>query len=115
MKVQRKLAPGTIVEAEGDTVAELFEKLAALEEVFSRQQCGLFRKTSITFTVRRDKDNHVYHMAVCNSCGGEFRFGVRKNPVGMLFPQLKDADGNKKPNAGWSKWQPNGSGVADNF
>jgi hypothetical protein len=113
MKVQRKVSPTTILEAEGQTVAEVFEQLARLEEVFHGHEiCGLCKKPGAAYRVRQDKDGNKYHEAVCLACGAEFRFGVRKTPAGVLFPQRKDAEGNVKPNDGWSKWTPNGEAGA---
>ncbi len=106
MKVQRKITPTTIVEAEGETVAEVFEALAALESVFhGHETCGLCGKTGVSYSCQQDKDANRYYKALCDSCGAEFRFGVKKSPPGVLFPQLKDKDGNWKPNGGWAKWQ----------
>jgi len=105
MKVQRKVSPTTILEAEGQTVAEVFENLARLEEVFhGHETCGLCQKTAIAYTVRQDKDGNKYYQASCLACGAEFRFGQRRQPEGALFPQMKDKDGNWKPNDGWAKW-----------
>ena len=107
MKVQRKISPTTIVEADGQSVAEVFESLAALESVFAgHETCGLCGKVGVRYQVQLDKEAHKYHKAVCLACGGEFRFGVRKAPAGVLFPQLKAQDGTVKPNGGWSKWTP---------
>ena len=107
MKVQRKISPTTIAEAEGQTVAEVFEALASLEEVFSgHETCGLCKKSGVRFQVRRDQKGNKYYQAVCLACGAEFRFGVRRDPPGMLFPQLRDEQGNVKPNGGWAKYQP---------
>lgn len=106
LKVQRKLNANTIIEADGQTTAEVFEKLASLEEVFRVTQCGKCGCDRVTFTVRRDKEDHVYYQAQCldANCGAEFRFGVRKKPAGTLFPQLKDRDGNWKNFGGWLIW-----------
>lgn len=107
MKVQRKISPTTILEAEGQTVAEVFEALARLEEIFhGHEVCGLCQKANVAYQVRQDKEGNKYYQAVCLSCGGEFRFGVKKSPPGALFPQMKDKDGNWKPNGGWAKWSP---------
>lgn len=107
MKVNRKVSPTTIVEAEGATVAEVFEALAALEEIFSgHETCGACGNVGVHYSVRRDKQDNKYYQAVCNKCGAEFRFGVRRAPPGSLFPQMKDRDGREKPNNGWVKWQP---------
>lgn len=107
MMIERKISATTIVKAEGQTVAEVFEALARLESVFGREVCGLCQKTGVRYDVQEDKEGHKYHKAICLSCGGEFRFGVRKTPPGVLFPQLKDKDGVWKPNGGWAKWEAN--------
>jgi hypothetical protein len=107
MKVQRKISATTIVEAEAETVAELFEALAALEEIFAgREVCGLCSKAGVRYQVRRDKQGNKYYQAVCLACAAEFRFGVRRDPPGQLFPQLKTEAGEYKPNGGWAKWEP---------
>ena len=105
MRVQRKVSPTTLIEADGATVADVFEALAYMESIFhGHEVCGLCQKRDVTYQVQQDKEGHKYHKAVCLSCGGEFRFGVRKSPPGVLFPQLKDGDGNFKPNGGWLRW-----------
>lgn len=105
MKIQRKISPTTIVEAEGQTVAEVFEALARLEGIFAGYEtCGLCQHTGVRYAVQEDKEGHKYHKAVCLSCGAEFRFGMRKTPPGVLFPQIKDQNGNYKPDGGWAKW-----------
>lgn len=113
MKVQRKISPTTIVEADGPTVADVFESLARLEEIFhGHEVCGLCHGPDVRYQVRQDKDGNKYHHAVCMEprCGAEFRFGQRREPKGVLFPQLKDADGNWKPNGGWAKFAPHVEG-----
>ncbi len=107
MKVQRKVSGTTIVEAEGGTVKEVFEAIALLESIFcGHETCGLCGKTGVRYECQHDKDGNAYHKAICLACGAEFRFGVKKAPAGVLFPQLKDKDGNWKPNGGWAKWTP---------
>lgn len=106
MKVQRKVSATTILEADGATVAEVFETLARLESVFhGYETCGLCGGRETTYVVQQDREGNHYYKSVCLSCGGEFRFGVRKAPPGVLFPQLKDADGRVKANGGWSKYE----------
>jgi hypothetical protein len=107
LKVQRKISPTTIVEADGQTVAEGFDNLARLEAVFGGDEtCGLCGKAGVRYECQSDKEGNVYRKAVCRACGAEFRFGLRKGDDGILFPQLKDKDGHQKPNKGWAKWQP---------
>jgi hypothetical protein len=108
LKIQRKVSATTIIEVDGETPADLFERLAQLESVFhGHETCGLCKKTGVSYQVQRDKENNRYFKAVCDACGAEFRFGVKREGAGILFPQLKDKDGAVKPNGGWSKWEPN--------
>lgn len=114
MKVQRKISPTTLIEAEGQTVADVFEALSRLEEVFhGHEVCGLCHGKDVSYQVRQDKDGNKYYQAVCQAdgCHAEFRFGVKKQPAGVLFPQLKDRDGKWKPNGGWTIW----SGTDNNY
>ena len=109
MKVQRKVSATTILEAEGSTVAEVFEALARLENVFNGHEvCGLCKSNRTAYQIVQDTQGHKYHSVLCMACGGEFKFGMRKAPPGCLFPQYKDADGNWKPNNGWTKWEGKG-------
>lgn len=103
MKIQRKLGRSIIVEAEGQTPAELFDALAMLEEIFRPRPCGLCKSDDITFTMRQDKDGHKYRQAQCLKCKAEYRFGARKGPGGLLFPQAVAKHGHKE-NDGWFKF-----------
>jgi hypothetical protein len=105
MKVQRKLGINTIVEAEAPTPAELFDALAMLEEIFRPRPCGLCKGAAVTFTMRQDREGNKYRQAQCTGCGAEFRFGLRKGPGGLLFPQANSKHGHKD-NGGWSKFEP---------
>ena len=102
MKVQRKITSTTIVEVEGDTLTEVFEQLAALEEIFGGPNaCGRCKKTDLRHQVRTVDKNKFYEL-VCLSCRSTFRFGVRREPVGAMFPQLKDPKTDRpKPDGGW--------------
>jgi len=105
MKVQRRVSPTTVIEADGDTVAEVFEALARLENVFcGHETCGMCGQVGVRYEVQTDKESNKYYRAVCLSCAAEFKFGVRKAPAGVLFPALKTKDGALKPNGGWEKW-----------
>lgn len=106
MKLTRHLSMMVSVEADGDTVAEVFERLAQLEEVFTAcPSCGLCKSDRITYRVRLDAEGNKYYEAVCLACRGEFRFGQRRTPAGVLFPQLKDGSGNIKPDGGWIRYE----------
>jgi hypothetical protein len=111
MKIQRKLSPNTLVEAEAATVLELFEQLSQLEEIFRAGPCGLCKGTQVSFRTR-EVSGVKFHEALCLGCGAAFTFGTRKGPAGMLFPQRKDGDGKWKANGGWSRWAPQNGGEA---
>ena len=106
MKVQLKINPNTILEAEGKTVKEVFTNLAQLEDAFSIGQCGLCG--SAVNHVVRTVDKYTYYEARClnKACRAKFTFGQSKNTEGALFPQKKDKDGNWKANGGWEIWRP---------
>jgi hypothetical protein len=105
VKIIRKISATTIIEAEGQTMVELFEKLSQLEEIFRSGPCGLCKGTQVGFRTR-EVSGVKFHEAVCLGCGAVFAYGTKKQPAGMLFPQRKDADGNVKANGGWTKWTP---------
>lgn len=91
MKITRKVSPSTIVEAEGDTVADVFDALARLESVFSgHETCGLCGETGVRYETQEDREGNKYRKAVCVHCGAEFRFGLKRGDGGIVFPQLKD-------------------------
>jgi hypothetical protein len=114
MKVTRKLSGNTVVEAEGQTMVEMFEKLSQLEEIFRPGPCGLCRGTQVGFRTR-EVGGVKFHEAWCHGCGAALGFGTKKQPAGVLFPQRKDSDGKWKPNGGWSKWVPPANGEGTDF
>lgn len=105
MKIQRKISANTVIEAEGQTMVELFEQLSQLEEIFRPGPCGLCEGTHTGFRTR-EVGGVKFHEAVCLGCKAAFAFGQRKGAGGQLFPQRKDGDGKWKPNGGWAKWVP---------
>ena len=104
MRVQHKVGPAIIVEADGVNPAEVFDSLASLEEIFRPRPCGLCKSMAITLTLRTDKEGNKYRMQTCLACGAEFRFGLKRGPGGILFPQLKDKQGKPKPDGGWVRY-----------
>jgi hypothetical protein len=106
MNIQRRLGASVVVSASGSSVAEVFDALAQLEEIFRPRACGLCKGTNITYTLRTDREGHKYRAAECQHCHAEYRFGVRKAlPAGQLFPQTKDpTTGKPKPDGGWVRW-----------
>ncbi len=105
MKVQVKVSPKVLVEADGETQTDVFQQLAALQEVFGRfDKCGKCGGTDLRFIVREDKDENKYHEIHCQNpeCRARLAFGQNKKGGG-LFPKRKDGD-NYLPDGGWLRW-----------
>lgn len=112
MKIQRKMNGNTVVEAEAQSMIELFEQLSQMEEIFRPGPCRLCQGTTIGFRTR-EVGGVKFHEAVCLGCGAAFAFGMRKGAGGALFPQRKDAEGKLKANSGWSRWTPTNGGSVE--
>lgn len=106
MKAHYKTANGRITfELEGSGQKDLFEGIAALQEVFeSDSKCGVCGATDIKFRVRK-VDSFTFYELHC-SCGARLSFGQSKD-MKSLFPKRKDDTG-WLPDRGWSKYQPKG-------
>lgn len=112
-RVRYALNDKVVVEAEGETMVDVFEELAELCEVMvhlspaKKQNHPNADNAGKTFddvvpVVRVVEDNKFYEF--------RSRFGSMKKPLGVakkgggLFPKLKDADGNYLPDNGWRAW-----------
>lgn len=114
MKVSYTTKDGRLTaEFEVDTQVELFEELAAFQEIFENRTCSRVingkTKTSdnTVFRVRKDKDENKYYEMVCVDGDPDLflakrAFNVHKTPKGYLYWEVKDKEGNfKKP---WVKY-----------
>lgn len=103
MKVSKQVGNMTI-EAEGETIKEVFAELARMEEVFGEQKCGKCGCGELKFIVRNIDDN-LYHELCCTNynCRAKLSYGVHKKGGG-LFPKRKDDKEVYLPNGGWLKW-----------
>jgi hypothetical protein len=107
MKVTLKVRDNLTIEVEAEEQKDAFAQIASANEVFRDRKCGLCGKTSTRLNYRLAQGKHKYYEIVCNSCGAQFGLGIHQEG-GTLFPQYKDNDtGEKLPNHGWSKWEPN--------
>ena len=104
MKLQVKVSPTVIVEAEGKVQTELFEQIAALQEVFGNGKCGKCGGSDLQYVVREDKDQNKYYELRCQNlqCRAVLAFGQHKKGD-SLFPKRKDGE-TYLPNGGWQKW-----------
>jgi len=115
MKVQVKVSPKVIVEAEGTTQTTIFEQLASMQEVFGQfGQCGKCKSDELQFIVREDDKKHKYYEILCRKCFAKFGFG-QKSDGGALFPRRKETEnqsvmqgqleaGAKLPDGGWTRY-----------
>ncbi len=101
MKVNFRLNNLLTVELDGENQRDLFEKLAAVQEVFGNDTCGKCKSTDLKFVVRENDGNKYYELH-CKKCTARFSFGAHKQTL-TLFPKRKDGD-NWLPDGGWTKW-----------
>ncbi len=78
------------VAVEAESQKELFETLAAYQEVFSIAKCGGCKKTNLQFSVREQADSkdkvHKYFELRCQDCYAKLPFGQHDNGK-TLFPK----------------------------
>lgn len=109
MKLQYTTANGRMtVEIEGKTQSELFEGVAAFQEVFENNVATKNGVSSddIRYVVRVDDEKNKYYELRVNSGplrGVKKAFGVHKTGGG-LFPRSKDKEDNWLPDNGWVKY-----------
>lgn len=116
MKIQVKVTPKVLIEAEGNTHTELFAQIAELQEIFGQGKCGKCECEDLRFVVREVDGNSFYELRCQNpKCRAVLSFGQNKDGAkkGNLFPHIKE---NKKgtimglepgtylPNGGWLRY-----------
>lgn len=130
MKAQLKVTDKLTFEIESETVADVFENIAAIDEVFGEVKCGACNCQNIKFAVRQDEDENKYYELICmnKTCRARLPFGQRKKPKGSLYPKKrwnslsegeKERRGGKEPpygilpKEGWFQWKPPASDSND--
>jgi len=104
MKVQYRIGPKVLIEADGATVKEVFDQLGALADVFAAaDKCGCCGAGEIVPHVR-EPQGFTYYELLCLSCGARLPLGQTKEG-GQLFPKRRDEQGHAKDKGGWEKWQ----------
>lgn len=103
MKLRYKVNNKLEFELEGDGQKEIFKELAAVQEIFGEEKCGICGSQNLKFVVRNVDGNDYYELR-CMDCGAILAFGQHKKG-GTLFPRRKDDQNNWLPNKGWHKWQ----------
>lgn len=116
MKLTYKSSDGRFVaEFEGRTQIDLYEQVAAFQEVFENNVCTakingeVVTSDKVRFVVRENKDGDKFYEKVCEDWdkklfGYKKSFGSRKNPQGSLFPKQMP-DENRIPGLnGWHKY-----------
>jgi len=101
MKTRLQLNERLSFEIEGTNQKEIFEQLAALQEIFGVAKCGKCGCTDLSFVVRENEGNKYYELH-CDKCRARLAFGSHKTGD-TLFPKKKDGD-SYLPDNGWTKW-----------
>lgn len=105
MKVMYRTKNGRMsFEIEGDKQQDVWEKIAALQEIFEETNCGKCASDDVRFVVRKAKNDKgkefKYYELHCKKCRARLSFGVFEDASG-IFPKRKDAEGNWVGNNGW--------------
>ena len=119
MKVTKHVNGNVTVTAEGDSMVEVFDQLASLEETFGDGQCGKCQGSDLTFILRKQSD-YDFRELRCNNkqCRAKLIFGRPQQEDTKLYPKryktdekgqaIRDDD-NKAivaGNWGWVKYNP---------
>ena len=106
MKVQMKVGSKVIVEAEGDSPKQVFERVAALAGIFGAAgKCGCCGCPEIVPQVRQPQGFTYYELVCLNpDCGATLTFGQNKEGGG-LFPKRERGQN------GWEVYQGPAQGV----
>lgn len=100
MKVQLKVGPRIIVEAEGETIKDVYSRVSALAGIFAcADKCGCCGSQEIIPQVR-EPQGFTYYELQCLACHARLSFGQNKEGGG-LFPKRD------KGKNGWEVWQGN--------
>ncbi len=102
MKLRYKVGEKLEFELEGAGQKEIFKELAAIQEIFGEEACGVCGSKNIKFIVRNIENNDYFELR-CSDCSAILAFGQHKKG-GTLFPKRKDDEGHYLPNKGWHKW-----------
>lgn len=108
MKVQLKVGAKAVVEAEGESIKQVFERVAALAGVFAcADKCGACGGSDIIPQVR-EPQGYTYFELQCLGCGARLQFGQNKEGGG-LFPKRD------KGKNGWDVYQRQAPAHGDAF
>ena len=86
-------------------IKQIFETLAEADEVLGIDHCPKDGGgTNLTFVVREVDGNKYYEMK-CKDSRAKLAFGQTRDGK-SLFPKRKDENGDRKPDDGWTVWNP---------
>jgi hypothetical protein len=119
MQVSYTTADGSMTATfEGKTQADIWEQIAAFQEVFETRPVtidgAVIDGKNVQYRKRTVDGNDYYEKVYVgedkNLRGYKLEYGSLKEPKGGLFPRRKDKDNNWLDNNGWNKWQGNKGG-----
>lgn len=86
MKASWKVGAKVVVEADGESVKQVFERLGDLAACLGADsKCGCCGSDALAPHVKRPQ-NYVYYSLLCQACGAELAFGQTKEGE-RLFPK----------------------------
>ena len=87
MKLRYKVGDKLEFELEGAGQKEIFKELAAIQEIFGEESCGICGSKHIKFIVRNIDGNDYFELR-CSDCGAILAFGQHKREV-LFSPREK--------------------------
>ena len=105
MKAILQVSDRLSFELNADNQRDMFEELAALQEVFGMLKCEKCSGTDLKYVVRENADKDKFYELYCQNqnCRARFEFGSHKQTK-TLFPKRKEKDGTWLPHSGWTTW-----------
>ena len=127
MTMKANLRAGNLTfQIEGANQKDMFKQIAACQEVFSEECCGLCQGTDLRYVVREVDGNDFPELHCLNpQCRAKLAFGQSKQKPGVLFPIRKLVEsgpeagkphrktGNLGKHNGWTKYRGKEGGAED--
>ena len=117
MQVQVAVSQNVSIMAQGESQADVFEQVAAMQEVVGPGECGKCKGTDLRFVVREVDGNKFFELRCLNpKCRAILSYGQNKgDKKGSLFPHIKENSktsimglepGTYLPDGGWLRYDP---------
>ncbi len=104
-KAHYDVQTGTLsFELEGKLNKDIFEGVAAIQEVFGDKACGVCGSDHIHYRVR-ERDGNKFYEGFCEDCFAKLEFGSYKESNDLFPKRSREVDGQKVwDTRGWYRW-----------